>query len=166
MQNVELKVRCADLTAVRERARELGATEEGLLLQTDTYFVAGTGRLKLREVEGWGASLIAYERPDAAGTRVSDYEVVPVDQPEGLKRALARALGVRIVVRKQREFWLYRYTRIHLDTVEGLGEFVELETVAQGISLAAAQAECEAVAARLDIAALPRLPGSYSDLLF
>src|SRR5262245_36938128 len=147
MQNVELKVRCPDLRAVRERARRMGGREEGAFLQTDTYFAAATGRLKLREVEGEGAYLITYARPDEAGTRVSDYEVVPVSEPDALRRALASSLGVRTVVRKRRELWLFQNTRIHLDAVDELGNFLELETVVQGMTLADAGAECEAVAA-------------------
>jgi adenylate cyclase, class 2 len=94
--------------------------------------VVPRGRLKLRETAGAEAQLIAYERADLAGQKESRYRLVAVPDPDELREALASALGVRIVVAKERRLFLHEGVRIHLDRVEGLGEFIEFEGVARG----------------------------------
>lgn len=163
-QNVEIKVWCRDPGGVRGRLEGLGAERKGVLRQRDSYFGARCGRLKLRESES-GAELIAYERSDAGSARVSNYTVVPVPDPAALGQALGQALGVRTVVVKARELWLCGATRIHLDRVERLGWFVELETVVGERPLHEAQAEYERVAAALAIDAMEPVSVSYADLL-
>jgi len=130
--NVELKARCADLAEVRRRAQALATESVGLDRQLDTYFRTREGRLKLRESSLSGGQLIPYLRPDRTDARRSDYRVVPVPDPKGTRDLLARILGVQRVVRKEREIFLYENVRIHLDRVEGLGSFVELEAVWDG----------------------------------
>src|SRR5262249_1296265 len=164
-QNIEIKRRCSDLKAMRERLHALGARRERQLHHRDTYFHARRGRLKLREISGQGAELIAYERPDAGGAQVSEYTSVAVTRPAELLQALHQSLGVRTVVTKERELWLHDATRIHLDRVERLGCFVELETVVGVRSLEEAQAEYERVAAALGIDSLEPVATSYADLL-
>jgi predicted adenylyl cyclase CyaB len=165
MRNVELKVRVKNLSPLRQRLETLGARREGVLRQTDTYFHAIDGRLKLREMGEGGAELIAYDRPDERGARVSDYRLVPVERPTEMKEALERALGIRAVVAKERELWLLRQTRIHLDRVEGLGAFVELETVVGHRTLEAAGQEFEEVVAAIGLEMADSLDGSYVDLV-
>jgi len=130
--NLELKARCADLALARERARALATRWLGLDRQVDTYFKTAHGRFKLRESSLSGAQLVPYLRPDAAAARRSDYVVIPLPDPERTKRLLAELLGVHRVVRKQREVALFENVRIHLDRVEGLGDFLELEAVWDG----------------------------------
>jgi predicted adenylyl cyclase CyaB len=109
---------------------ELGAEGGGVLWQRDVYFSVPRGRLKLRyENDGIG-QLIAYERPDQEGIRPSRYRIIPVLAAAELEAALSAALGVVVVVRKTRRLFLYDGVRVHLDRVEGLGRFVELEAVA------------------------------------
>lgn len=86
------------------------------------------GRLKLRQFSPESGELIAYSRADVAGTKQSDYLIVPTSTPAEL-RALAAALGVRQTVIKTRVLLRVGQTRIHLDAVQGLGSFVELEVV-------------------------------------
>jgi len=101
------------------------------LIQRDTYFNAREGRLKLREEEGSPAQLIAYERADLSGERTSYYRLVDIPYAEGLKAALATTLGIKVVVAKRRRLYLWEENvRIHLDAVEGLGDFIEFEAVA------------------------------------
>jgi predicted adenylyl cyclase CyaB len=104
----------------------------GVDRQVDTYFRTATGRLKLRESSLSGAQLVPYLRSDAPQARRSDYVVVPVPDPEATRRLLAELLGVHRVVRKRREIALFENVRIHLDQVEGLGDFLELEAVWDG----------------------------------
>jgi adenylate cyclase class IV len=129
-RNLEIKAADPDPARTLESALALGAHDEGTLVQRDTYFHAVQGRLKLREAPPAPAELIAYARADRPEARVSSYRVVPVADHIGLIEALADALGVRVVVEKQRRLLLHGNVRIHLDSVEGLGEFVELEAVA------------------------------------
>jgi homotetrameric cytidine deaminase len=129
-RNVEIKARDADPATTLERALALGATDMGVLVQRDTYFGGVRGRLKLREQEPGGAQLIAYARPDSDTARTSAYRLADVGDPQALREALDAALGTRVVVDKRRHLLLWEGVRIHLDEVEGLGAFVELEGVA------------------------------------
>ena len=129
MRNIEIKARLADLAAARRVAERIATDRLGVQEQVDTYFHCRQGRLKLREIEGLPAQLIGYARPDRLGPKASDYVLVPVHDPEALKQALTATLGVRGVVRKRREIFLYRNVRIHLDEVTGQGAFLEFEAV-------------------------------------
>jgi predicted adenylyl cyclase CyaB len=130
--NLELKARCADLDATRRRAEAVATEWLGVDEQVDTYFRTPTGRLKLRESTRSGGQLIPYLRPDEKQARRSDYVVIPVPEPARTRALLASLLGVHRVVRKRREIALHHNVRIHLDRVEGLGDFVELEAVWDG----------------------------------
>jgi len=128
MRNLEIKCRADDLISVRRRALSAGGRSVDVLRQTDTYFRVSHGMLKLREIEGHPSELIAYSRPERSGSRVSDYRVYTTSDVESLRDVLQRTHDVLGVVRKSRELILMERTRVHLDTVEGLGTFVELET--------------------------------------
>ncbi len=129
MVNVELKARCDDLGRLREACTSLGAESQEPERQIDTYFGVAQGRLKLRESLRSSAELIYYTRPDVAGARESHFEICQVEDAEGLKALLKKALGVRAVVVKRREIYLVGNVRVHLDKVQGLGGFVELEGI-------------------------------------
>jgi adenylate cyclase class IV len=129
-RNLEIKAVDADPEATLAAALGLGAEDQGLLRQRDTYFHAVQGRLKLREAPPQPAELIAYARAELAGPKVSLYRIVPVSDHIALIDALADSLGVRVVVEKVRRLLLWRNVRIHLDRVAGLGDFVEIEAVA------------------------------------
>jgi adenylate cyclase class IV len=164
MRNLELKFRCADLEAVRLRALALGAMDSGTLHQHDTFFPAPLGRLKLRDFGNGQGELIAYRRPDATEARGSDYLLAAASDPDSLRRALEFALGSAGEVRKTRRLLLWRQTRIHLDEVEALGSFVELETVIAGQPEAEARLELERVVAALELPASDRIASAYVDL--
>jgi predicted adenylyl cyclase CyaB len=165
MKNIEIKARCPDLNALRQRLAERGIPRVEQMRQVDTYFAVSHGRLKLREVAGTQAQLIQYDRPDAPAAHPSDYVIAPVAEPRSLKDALARALGLRTVVEKRRELYLWGRTRIHLDEVTGLGSFLELETVIADQTQEAAEQECREVQAALEIREEELVSGSYADLL-
>jgi predicted adenylyl cyclase CyaB len=132
-RNIELKARDPDPDRSLQTSLDLGASDEGWLHQTDTYFRTPHGRLKLRE-EGAVAQLISYERSDETVVRESRYRLVSVSDPAGLKDALSDALGVLVVVEKSRRLLLWQSVRIHLDEVRGLGSFIEIEAVADPAS--------------------------------
>jgi predicted adenylyl cyclase CyaB len=128
-RNVEIKARVADLARVEERARAVATGDPVDLVQDDTFFHCASGRLKLRDFGDGRAELIHYSRPDQAGPKLSEYLLSPVAAPALLREALARAYGILGRVVKRRRLYLADRTRIHLDRVDGLGEFVELEVV-------------------------------------
>jgi homotetrameric cytidine deaminase len=129
--NVELKARDIDREATLARCLALGASDQGVLRQRDTYFGARGGRLKLREQNGDPPTreLIAYRRPDDAEATESSYVLAPVGDPAAMTEALDAALGTVEVVLKHRRLFLWEGVRIHLDEVVGLGSFIEFEAV-------------------------------------
>ncbi len=131
-RNVEIKARVADLTAVQKKVEQFADKGPVVFEQEDTFFHCLQGRLKLRCFrDGTPAELIAYRRGDAAGPRESRYVIYRTPDPQGLLAVLSATLGVRAVVRKRRTLYRIGPTRVHLDEVEGLGRFVELEVVLQ-----------------------------------
>jgi predicted adenylyl cyclase CyaB len=165
--NLELKARCADLDAARECARAVATEWIGVDDQVDTYFVTRAGRLKLRESSRSGAQLIPYLRPAEPAAKRSDYQVIPVEDGPGLVRQLTALLGIHRIVRKRREVAFYQNVRIHLDRVEGLGTFLELEAVWDGAQSGVAEQERKLafLRERLGVQDRDLLAGSYETLL-
>jgi predicted adenylyl cyclase CyaB len=130
-RNIEVKARIPanQIEAIRERAAALALKPPEVLCQIDTFFNIPKGRLKLREFTDGPAELIFYERPDQAGPKPSSYIRLPIVSPKSLHEALSGVLGVRGVVEKRREVLRVGQTRIHLDEVQALGSFLELEVV-------------------------------------
>lgn len=142
MQNIEIKTPLHSRADVEERLEALGAHRVWVRRQRDTFFGVPNGWLKLREVEGEASELISYRRADGLdGLKSSDYDVEPVGEGATWKRLLGRVLIVETVVEKERTLWLYEHTRIHLDYVAGLGDYLELETVVRDISPDEARSE-------------------------
>jgi homotetrameric cytidine deaminase len=164
-RNVELKARDPDPARTLELALAAGAEEQGVLRQRDTYFAVPRGRLKLREEDPGGATLIGYERPDDASERVSSYRLVEVPEPGALREALAAANGVAVVVDKRRRLLLWERTvRLHLDDVSGLGSFLEIEAVAQpGSDLGRERDQVARLRDLLEIRDDALVEGSYAD---
>lgn len=127
---MELKARDRDPARSVEVCLELGAEDGGTLIQRDTYFEVPRGRLKLREEPDVVANLIAYQRSDLPGEKESRYRLIEVREPAELREALAAVLGIIVVVTKARRLFFFEGVRIHLDLVDGLGDFIEFEGVA------------------------------------
>lgn len=143
----------------------LGAEAQGALVQRDTYFHVPNGRLKLRQEEHGKPHLIAYERPDQAGPRESRYRLVDVDHVEELIAALSSTLGIKVVVAKVRRLFLWKNVRIHLDEVDDLGSFLELEAVASPEStLAQDEAHVATMRRAFGLADSDLIGVSYCDL--
>jgi predicted adenylyl cyclase CyaB len=126
-RNIEIKARIADPARLEALLRERGAAPRSLS-QRDTFFRCAAGRLKLRE-EGAGAELIYYSRSSDAGARESRYWRCPVSDAPATIALLGAALGIDGVVRKERLLFQIGQTRVHLDAVAGLGDYMELEVV-------------------------------------
>jgi predicted adenylyl cyclase CyaB len=164
--NIEIKARARDMGELRSRAQALSDSPVQVISQEDTFFHVPRGRLKLRQLRPDLAQLVYYERPDQDGPKRSNYYIYETNNPEGLKTALSLALGVRGVVRKRRYLYLAGQTRIHLDDVEGLGQFMELEVVLrEGQSDAEGQSIAEELMTRLGIQKEDLLEGAYMDLI-
>lgn len=165
-RNVEVKARIASVEALLSRARALADGPEERIEQDDTFFACAHGRLKLRDFGDGCGELIHYERADAEGPKLSDYVRAPTSDPAALREALARAHGVVGRVRKSRWLLMAGATRIHLDRVEDLGDFMELEVVLRDDqSVADGEAIAESLMAQLGIGDEQRLAGAYLDLL-
>ncbi len=165
-RNVEIKARVRDRAGLLERIAALATEGPFELQQEDVFFPCRDGRLKLRKLPDGSGELIFYQREDAPDPRPSDYVKVPSCDPVALEEALARAWGRLATVRKVRQLYFAERTRIHLDRVEGLGDFVELEVVlAEGEALAAGAAEAARLIAALGLAADDLVSVAYVDLL-
>jgi len=127
VRNIELKARLADRTKALIVCETIKAARQADLHQVDTYFGVDKGRLKLRECAPGEDHLVFYRRPDDLHAKACDYLITPAHP--GLKTLLSEAFGVIGVVTKTRMLWLWKNVRIHIDSVEGLGEFIEFEAV-------------------------------------
>jgi adenylate cyclase class IV len=164
--NIEWKARARDAARQRELAAGRTGAAPELLEQVDTFFNVPHGRLKLRQFASDRGELIYYERPDRAGPKASNYTLVPTPQPEALRDVLARALGVGGVVRKRR--WLYHAgpARIHVDEVDGLGTFLEVEVVLRpGQAPAEGERLADELRRELQVADEDLIDVAYLDLL-
>ena len=164
--NIEIKARVRDFPELKRRAEAISDLPLEVIPQEDTFFVTSKGRLKLRVLAPDRAQLVYYERPDQDGPKRSDYFIFNASDPENLKTALKLALGIRGVVRKTRYLYMVGQTRVHLDDVEGLGQFMELEVVLRdGQSDAEGQAIANDLMKKLGIGPTDLIEGAYMDLL-
>jgi predicted adenylyl cyclase CyaB len=127
-RNIEIKARVRDFDRLKQRVEKISDTPVKVIPQKDTFFHTAGGRLKLRHLADRG-QLIYYERIDVSGPKQSNYMISHADNPQSLEDVLAAALGIRGAVRKERLLYLVGQTRIHLDRVEDLGDFLEFEVV-------------------------------------
>jgi predicted adenylyl cyclase CyaB len=165
-RNVEIKARVADRDALVRRAQAIATEGPVEIAQDDTFFRCDGGRLKLRVFSEDRGELIFYRRADARGPKASFYVRSPTSSPATLRESLALACGVTGRVRKQRTLYLAGRTRIHVDRVEGLGDFVELEVVLEeGESVDAGMREAHDLMDELGIDASALVEGAYVDLL-
>jgi adenylate cyclase class IV len=128
-RNIEIKARIESVGALAPKAAALADEGPIEILQDDTFFRCDTGRLKLREFADGGGELIFYRRADQRGPKESFYLRSPTAAPDALRESLSLAYGQAGRVRKRRTLFMAGRTRIHLDEVEGLGDFLELEVV-------------------------------------
>ena len=163
--NIEIKARVHNFDETLERAKKLSDLPMQVVEQEDIFFNTEMGRLKLRILAVERAQLIYYSRPDQEGPKRSDYHIYETSDPKNLKRVLELTYGIRGVVRKTRYLYIVGQTRIHLDDVEGLGQFMELEVVMQeGQSDAEGQVIAEGLMTSLGVERSELLEGAYLDL--
>ncbi|HUU21246.1 MAG TPA: class IV adenylate cyclase [Phycisphaerae bacterium] len=164
--NVEIKARCSDPDRVRRVLTEHGAAFHGTDRQVDTYFHCAQGRLKLREgnIE---YALIHYDRPDHPGPKEAHVTLYHPPRDSALKQVLLRAFGVKVVVEKTREIYFADNVKFHIDDVDGLGGFIEIEAIDADGALGpdALHAQCRHYMDLFGIDPADLVDASYSDLL-
>ncbi len=165
MQNLEIKASVESLVPFRSRLRRLeGAIRQPPVRQRDRYFRVRKGRLKLRVFgSNRDGELILYLRPNRRAPRTSNFQVMPVADAAATLRLLTEMFGVRACVRKRREVWLCKNARIHLDEVNGLGRFLEIEVIVSEGPTQARSLMKELIAA-LGIRGEDLLAGSYGNM--
>lgn len=165
-RNVEIKARVESIDALRPAAARVADEGPIEISQDDTFFHCDTGRLKLRRFGDDSGELIYYRRADDSGPKESFYLRSQTSTPEVLRESLALAYGKVGRVRKQRTLYLAGRTRIHLDVVENLGHFLELEVVMDaGEPVDEGIAEASRLMGLLGIQRPQLVEGAYVDLL-
>jgi predicted adenylyl cyclase CyaB len=165
-RNVEIKARIASVEALVPKAAALATEAPSAFSQDDTFFRCESGRLKLRVFATGDGELIFYRRADQHGPKESFYLRSNTSAPETMREALSLAYGQVGRVRKHRTLFLVGRTRIHLDRVEGLGDFLELEVVlADGEDASKGVAEAHELMLQLGVNRSDLIDSAYVDLM-
>lgn len=164
--NVEIKAASRDPGFIRSYLLSHSATFKGTDGQTDTYFNVPYGRLKLREgnIEN---NLIFYERIDQAGPKNSHFQLIKIGDAKELKEVLTKSLGIKVVVKKDREIYYIDNVKFHIDIVPGLGSFVEIEAgnILADLSQEQLKEQCDFYLNEFRIMSEDLVDVSYSDML-
>lgn len=164
--NIEIKARCNNPIKIKKILKSKKADFHGKDHQIDTYFKVSNGRLKLREgnIENY---LIYYQREDKKGPKLSNITLVKTSSDISLKIALSKSLGILVVVDKQREIYFIGNVKFHIDDVQGLGSFVEIEAIDKDCSIGKNKLlqQCKGYMNLFGITHKDLISISYSDLL-
>jgi predicted adenylyl cyclase CyaB len=164
--NIEIKARTNKPDEIRQYLLDSSADYKGLDVQTDTYFNVPEGRLKLRQgnIEN---SLIFYHRANGSGPKQSDFDLIQVDNGLELKSILEKAIGVKVTVTKHREIYYINNVKFHIDILDNIGHFVEIEATNKGFDMSTKMLheQCNFYIAAFGIQEHDLVPISYSDML-
>jgi len=164
--NIEIKARTDRQDFIRDYLKKAGADYKGIDVQTDTYFQVNAGRLKLRQgnIEN---NLIWYARTSQPGPKQSDFLLTPVPDGDALKAILQNAAGIKVTVTKTREIYYIANVKFHIDQLEGLGYFVEIEAGNRTADLPVEKLheQCRFYMQEFGIREEDLLADSYSDML-
>jgi adenylate cyclase, class 2 len=165
-KNYEFKARSTRNDVLSQLLLAQNALFQGIDFQQDTYFNVENGRLKLREgnIEN---QLIHYIRPNDPSAKISEVELCASPPDSNLKVLLTKALGVKVIVRKTRQIYFIDNVKFHLDEVEGLGQFMEIEAIDRddSRSVESLKAQCDYYQSLLGVNAEDIVALSYSDML-
>ncbi|MCW0506209.1 class IV adenylate cyclase [Aeromonas piscicola] len=165
-RNIEIKAKIARVDTLLPKVAAIASQGPVEIAQDDTFFRCESGRLKLRTLSPSAGQLIFYRRADRQGPKESFYHVTPTSEPDNLRETLSLACGQIGRVRKTRTLFLVGRTRVHLDRVEGLGHFLELEVVLEDDELLEAGIqEANDIMAHLGVEPSQLIEGAYMDLL-
>jgi len=164
--NVEIKAKAPDLNNLRRLVSEISSSPAVEMDQDDTFFSVSSGRLKLRISSVSQAQLIYYHRHDSPLPKKSYYIVSEVHDPSSMRALLTESLGIIGRVRKHRTLYKIKNTRVHLDEIEGLGTYIELEVVlARGGLVEEGRLVALDLMSRLGIDVASLVSGAYLDLI-
>ena len=161
-KNLELKINVKSHQKFRNKLSSIGADNIGILNQKDVYYKVTEGLLKLR-IENGKESLIFYKRDENARNRWSNYNILKVENGEG-EKFLSKIFAIETIVEKSRELFYFDNTRIHLDKVKSLGNYLELETLVLK-SNSEAKLRFEKIRNHLGLDISKQIKESYRDLL-
>ena len=165
-RNVEVKARIESVNALKPAAERIADDGPVEIAQDDTFFQCRSGRLKLRTISSDSGELIYYRRADQLGPKESFYLRSQTSTPAILRESLSLAYGEAGRVRKLRTLFIVGRTRIHLDVVETLGHFLELEVVlGADESIEEGIADANRVMELLGVQRSQLIEGAYVDLL-
>lgn len=164
--NIEFKAHTKNIKTAEEKLLTLDPLFIGEDLQTDTYYKVPHGRLKLREGNIENA-LIYYERENLAGSKQSNVILYPHIPSAQLKILLEKVHGVKVVVTKRRRIYFIDNVKFHFDTVDNLGEFIEVEAIDKDgtIAVSTLQRQAEEYSNFFEITSQDFIDLSYSDML-
>lgn len=165
-RNVEIKARLSDFSRQYELASTIATNGPTTIHQRDVFFRATKGRLKLRYFSDADGELIAYDRPNQTGPKTSNFFISKTREPKQLHQVLNESLGTIAEVVKRRELFLVGRTRVHLDRVQQLGDFLELEVVlADGDAIEDGIQEANQLMSQLEVDPDWLVDSAYVDLL-
>lgn len=165
-RNIEIKASIERIDDLLPKALAIADQGPVEIEQDDTFFRCDAGRLKLRIFSPSAGELIFYRRADQQGPKESFYQLTPTHEPDRLRETLSLAWGQIGRVQKKRTLLLVGRTRIHLDRVQGLGHFLELEVVLEEDEpLEAGMQEANDLMAQLGVEPSRLIEGAYLDLL-
>ena len=165
-RNVEIKARIASVEALLPKSRRAGQRRADRdRAGRHLSLCCESGRLKLRDFLDGSGELIFYRRANQAGPKESFYLRSSTSTPEVLRESLSLAYGQAGRVVKHRTLFLVGRTRVHLDRVEGLGHFLELEVVlGENEPSEAGVREAHGLMSRLGIEPHQLVEGAYVEL--
>lgn len=164
--NFEFKASTDHLEALEKKLLELNPIYIGQDKQTDTYFNVANGRLKLREGNIENA-LIYYERQNVTGAKQSDILLYKHPPDKDLKDILIKLHGIKVIVKKVRKIYFIENVKFHLDSIDELGTFVEVEAIDNdgNIGIEKLKEQCRKYAELFGIKSEDYISLSYSDLI-
>ncbi|MBD3268097.1 CYTH domain-containing protein [bacterium] len=165
-QNIEIKAKVADLEALKAKVELIADVPMQILQQEDIFFPIPKGRLKLRILSPDNGKLIFYDRQDTAGPKLSNFTITPIQDPQSLRETLSQALGILGILKKTRWLYMIGQTRVHLDRVDDLGDFMELEVcLRENQTPADGQHVAKELMQKLDVTESNLIDCAYIDLL-
>ena len=165
-RNIEIKAKIDDISFCLKKAHELSNLPAQEIVQEDTFFNCDNGRLKLRVLSEDHGELIFYNRADQKGPKTSEYHISLTKEPDKLKKVLERSYGIKGMVKKTRLLFLVGRTRIHIDQVENLGDFLEFEVVlSEDEDTASGKQEANKMMEEFNISENQLITHAYMDLL-
>jgi adenylate cyclase, class 2 len=163
MTNLEIKININNISEIRSILRKINARYQFQMEQKDTYFKLGNNKIKTREINDSEIQLIKYFRKEVKGKKISTYTIKKISTSQ--RDSFLKKNKILCEIYKKRELWIYKNTRVHIDKVEGLGKFLELETVLKNISKKEGNTEFNELISILGVNKDKSIPYSYSDIL-